>query len=450
MKSLDEISNPPQKSPIQKFAGLFRMAVHGNETTENEEWLASYKKLLDFKRQLEARKELPGAKVYQKRLYDIIINDNDDDPNSKPDFIDSFQKPMLPESVSAAFSLIEKYKKRTRKQKNLNFKFLSPRFGSLMPDKMQSASKVLSPSVLSFYEDNSTDNLIPVPKLLREAGFEEKDSEIMMDMLMDISGAKKTVDTALEIAKKLNVTGMNKEFYEITKKLDTAFKKLESSFNKHQKSEIDKHGYTFLESEQIKTLMKKHGVSDPQQVDFNIDEYSKQTERQRHINLWKRIEKIATAKKRRRSKRITWNYILEPMILSPYMFAPIFGITVLGPVVLSPNIFSPLILNPAIMAPYILSPGLFMPFIISPFILSPYIMSPILGGPFVLSPYCLSPNIFNPYLMSPLILSPYLLSPDILSPQALGGPILSPSAFSPAVLTESALMVSFLSPTFMS
>ncbi|VDD90864.1 unnamed protein product [Enterobius vermicularis] len=449
MKLLDKIPDPFQKSAIQKIAKLIRVSVHGENVEENaEKWLNSYQKLLEFRKKFEEKKALPGAKVYQKRLYDIVLEDHLDDKKK-------FSQHTAPDFITLALSLMNTLKLNNTDDEFSSIKFLSPRFASVMPDKVNAKSTILSPSVLSFYEDDNPNNIASLPKILDKAGMEKHDRDTVVEVMMDVSGAKNTVNMALELMKTINATEITQQTIEATSKLDDAFKNLEASFDAHQKSEINSNGFTFLEPDQLETIMQKYGVDQPEKVGFDIDSYRNQSKGERHSNLWKTLELIAYNNTHRRMKRddpgvLVALTVLRPIILSPYLFAPVFGLSILGPVILSPNLFSPLILNPSVLGPFILSPSMFTPFILSPFVFSPYILSPVFAGPFILTPYCLSPNIMNPYVFSPLILSPYVLSPDILSPQALGGPVLSPNAFSPAVLTNAALMTSVLSPSFMS
>ncbi|VDD96758.1 unnamed protein product [Enterobius vermicularis] len=437
----DNIDVGTHRKPTKReVSELIRTAIHGDKIKEVGNWATTYKKLLEFKKSIGATKKSDAAKVYQKRLYDIVFE------KDLPDRQDH-EKSSAPDYLLSPFSAVDNIKKKFKKT-TTSFKFLSPRFAPIMPDKIDTASRILSPSIFSFYEDNSPDNIASIPKIMNKFGMEEQDQEAVLDVVMDISGTKKTVDISLDMLKKANNLGINDKISEATSKLSKAFKDLETSFSNRQKSDIDNNGFAFLEPNQLNTLIKKHGIKNPIDVGFDMNDYANQSEKQRHVSLWKSIEYFAGNKNQTRQKRQI--SVLAPIILSPYMFAPIFGLTVLGPVVLSPNIFSPLILNPAALSPFIMSPAIFMPFILSPYVLTPYILTPLLAAPFVLSPYCLSPNILNPYLLSPLILSPYVLSPDILSPQALGGSILSPNAFSPAILTESAIMASVLSPSFMS
>ncbi|TKR71677.1 hypothetical protein L596_019236 [Steinernema carpocapsae] len=446
---LYSLLQPAQASPIKRVSNLITRITRGNDSDYAPgKWSKSYKLLQDLKKDMDKKKTHPGAKVYELRLYDIVLgNDEPSKPTKRPDN-------LLTRATDLADTLAKK-----KKGSHSNMRLLSPRFAPIMPDKMRGGNKPLSPSILSFYSDDSDGEIAPIPKILQATGMEDSDRDAVIEMMMEVSGARDTVDTALDILKKMNFLGMEGELFEVTNRLTSAFKGLQSTFDKKQNKELDRRGFTFMDKDQIHKLYNDHGIKHPNNVNFDIDEYSNQTHAQRENALWKRIELIAhnTTELKHRDKRTldqlpTWKTIsvLSPTVLAPYMFAPVFGLSVLGPTVLSPNIFSPLLLNPSVLGPFVLSPAVAMPFILSPYLLSPYVLTPIVMAPFILNPYILSPNVINPYILSPLILSPYVLCPDVLSPQTLGGAILSPSVASPAVFTESVLMASVLSPTFLS
>ncbi|KAJ1367065.1 hypothetical protein KIN20_027909 [Parelaphostrongylus tenuis] len=321
----------------------------------------------------------------------------------------------------------------------------SPRVGAIMPDKNDVRGS-LSPSILSFYKDDSEE------QLLDSLGMTEKDRDAVLGTVMEIAGARQVIDDAVKILSNADLFGMRGELKEVTEKMMKTFTKMEQTFTFKQKADMKRRGYTFLEKHQLRTLHNQKELAiHRKEWGFNISEYGNQSHSEREEALWLRIGEIAANGTKSRTKRqITLLSVLKPTVLAPYMFSPIFGVTILGPVVLSPSLFSPLLLNPAVLSPYVVSPAVGMPFILSPYLLSPYVLSPLVMAPFILTPYVLSPNVINPYVLSPLVLSPYVLCPDLLSPMVLGGPVLSPGVLSPSVFSKSFLMVSVLSPTVLS
>ncbi|WKX97406.1 hypothetical protein Q1695_013229 [Nippostrongylus brasiliensis] len=329
-----------------------------------------------------------------------------------------------------------------------NARVLSPRLLPLVPDRLSTSQRFLSPTLLPFYRDDSEQQILPIPKLLEASGLNEKDRERVLEMVMEVSGARSTVDNAMKILRHLNSFGMGKAILSVSKKIDETFERLHSSLKNYQKDDLGRRGYTFMDEKQMRRLLDDQGL-EAEEMKEQVREYGRMSREEREEALWEAVAKIS-GRKKRRHRRFTLINVLKPLTLSPYQFAPVTGLGVLGPVVLSPNIFAPLILNPAILSPWVLSPSVPLPFIVSPYVLSPYVLSPLAMAPFILTPYVLSPNVINPYVLSPLILSPLVLCPDVISPMTLGGAILSPSVLSPSVLSKSYVMASVLSPSLLS
>ncbi|GMT23237.1 hypothetical protein PFISCL1PPCAC_14534, partial [Pristionchus fissidentatus] len=441
-----------QASPIQQvskgISKIFR-SITGEE--KEVKWTDTYNTILKMKKQMDSQHKSPGARVYDLPMEQLVFEKNQNSSSS------SISRPIhMPQLVQEAFNLADSFRSHSSKTKSdPNYKMLSPRFAPVLPDKYEGRG-VLSPSILSFYkrgQDDAEDQIVPLPSLLEATGMGKKDRESLLEMIMEVSGARQTVDEAFKTLQNMNVFGVEGPFLEATKKIQEAFKDIEKSFNRRQKYQMEKRQFTFLDKNQLMEVYEKQGMRKESREEFDMDEYSGMSHRQREIALWKKIEEFAanetTHDSPHRTKRQAPN-VLNPTVLSPYMFSPVYGLTILGPVVLSPSLFSPLILNPSVLSPYVLSPAVGMPFILSPYLLSPYVISPLVMAPFILTPYVLSPNVINPYVLSPLILSPLVLCPDVLSPMALGGAILSPAVASPALFSKSTLMASVLSPSVLS
>ncbi|KAK6043014.1 hypothetical protein COOONC_19481 [Cooperia oncophora] len=340
----------------------------------------------------------------------------------------------MPPIVQDAYNLIHAFEGKSKEiGDSSNIKFLSPRFAPIMPDKTEIKGS-LSPSVLPFYKDDTEEQLLPIPKLLEATGMSEDDREDVLEMIMETTGAREVIDDAMKTLSSTELFGMQGELKEVTERMSKIFENLQKTFDRRQRKDIKRRGFTFLESNQLEQLhankadLAKHAG----EIDFDIEEYNNQTRSEREQALWLRIAEIAANGTKTRSKRqITWLSVLKPTVLSPYMFAPVFGLTVLGPVVSlscrsschpSRLLFSPHTTHSClcVVALGVLSPPLAMPFILSPYLLSPYVLSPLVMAPFILNPYVLSPNVINPYVLSPLILSPLVLCPDLVSPMVLG------------------------------
>ncbi|KAK6017648.1 hypothetical protein OSTOST_16827, partial [Ostertagia ostertagi] len=71
---------------------------------------------------------------------------------------------LVPSIVQDAYSLIHSFEGKSKEiGDSSNIKFLSPRFAPVMPDKA-GIRGALSPSVLSFYKDDTEEQLLPIPK----------------------------------------------------------------------------------------------------------------------------------------------------------------------------------------------------------------------------------------------------------------------------------------------
>uniref|UniRef100_A0A914HXX1 Uncharacterized protein n=1 Tax=Globodera rostochiensis TaxID=31243 RepID=A0A914HXX1_GLORO len=466
----ENLSGKNDRSAIIRVSNLISKLTNGgnNGSVGGVRWTKMFDSLVQLKKANDKRRQSPGAAVYEKRMYDLVLDKKE--PSLGP------KAKLSPEGLlRQGISLLQKLHNETvHREESTNYKFMSPRFAPLMPDQSKAGKSVLSPTVFALYEtdksygSNGTKGqqakgleIASIPEVLKAAGLKQQDREALLQTLMEVSG---TIGHAND-------------------RILTAYTKMEKSFEREQETELEKDGWTFIKRKQFDQLCKDQYAEFPDDLKAKLDDFDELDKARREESVWKRIERIArnipdeiadkldkrrrqkfirlhlSDKNRRRMKRqspnetgpkIYWLSVLKPIVLEPYMFTPIYGLSVLGPLILSPNIFSPLILAPSVLGPWILSPAAPVPFILSPYVFGPFILSPMAMAPFILTPYVLSPNVLNPFAMSPLILSPTVLSPDILSPQILGGGILSPTVGSPAVLTESALMASVLSPSVLS
>uniref|UniRef100_A0A0K0DEU4 SPX domain-containing protein n=1 Tax=Angiostrongylus cantonensis TaxID=6313 RepID=A0A0K0DEU4_ANGCA len=385
---------PSTASPVHRVSDLFlSLFTNVSPSAMPTRWSTTYRKMLELHQKLEENKKMPGAQIYNRRIYDIVM-DTKQDENSYEAVIPGFLKSVV--DVVKSFN------------KAGNSRILSPRLVPLLPDKA-SSNGFLSPALFPLYKDETEPQILPIPKV----GF-----------LFNVSSLNFVLCLCFLC---LVVFLYNARLANLSFQISDSFERLRSSFSKDQSDDLKQRGFTFMRVSQMKKLLKEQGYAIIFDIMHLLLNFSRRSKRQ--------IQPVT---------------VLSPLVLSPYQFAPVFGFTILGPVVLSPNIFSPLILNPSLLGPWVLSPAFPLPFILSPYLLSPYVLSPLVMAPFVLSPYVLSPNVINPYVLSPVILSPTVLCPDVLSPMVLGGPILSPSVLSPGVLSKSFVMASVLSPTLLS
>ncbi|WKY08157.1 hypothetical protein Q1695_007558 [Nippostrongylus brasiliensis] len=439
LPSLPEVTT---KSPVHRVSNLFA-SLFGKIPTKDlsRKWSTTYRKMAKVAKILEKNEKLPGARVYEARVYDLAVGHGV--RKSRENQI------AVPAALKSVFDIVTSFKGSG------SSRVLSPRIAPLVPDRSRS-QRVLSPSLFPFYNDEAEEQIMPIPKVLESAGLNENDREKVLAMVMEVSGARETVDNAMKVLHHMSSFGLGDKLFSVSEDryflkyrslfhIGNIFEELRSSFSKMQRIEMKRRGYTFMDQQQMRRLHEQQGLKQPE-LKAVVDNYSNLSRGSRDDMLWDAVMSMAGVQGR--SKRQI--SVLAPVVLSPFQFAPVYGLSVLGPVVLSPNIFAPLILNPAVLSAWVLSPALPLPFIISPYLLSPYVLSPLGFAPFILTPYVLSPNVINPYFLSPVILSPVVLSPDVISPMVLGGQILSPSVLSPSVLSKSYLMANVLSPSFLS
>nr|CDJ97665.1 Protein of unknown function DUF644 domain containing protein [Haemonchus contortus] len=122
----------------------------------------------------------------------------------------------------------------------------------------------------------------------------ESDREDVLEMVMETTGARQLVDDAMKTLSSTELFGMQGELKEVTERMTSIFKELEQSFDRLQKKDIKRRGFTFLNPNQLEEL---HGNTDivkhAGEIDFDVKEYSKQTRADRERALWSRIAAIA-------------------------------------------------------------------------------------------------------------------------------------------------------------
>ncbi|GMS84510.1 hypothetical protein PENTCL1PPCAC_6685 [Pristionchus entomophagus] len=255
-------------------------------------WSKTYKEILKMKKEMDDQFKSPGARVYDLPM-DVLVFDK---VHYKKKTLPS-RSLNMPGIVNNAFSLADSIRSHTSQTRNdPNFKMLSPRFAPVLPDKHESRG-LLSPSILAFYKvspDDAEDQLLSLPSLFEASGMKKKDRESLLEMIMEVSGARKTVDEAFQTLRKMNLFGVEGPFLEVTKKLQVTFKDLERSFTRRQKSQMKKRQFAFLEKDQLKTLYSKTGMREEDRGDFDVEEYHSLNHKQREESLWKRIEVFAS------------------------------------------------------------------------------------------------------------------------------------------------------------
>ncbi|KAE9552786.1 hypothetical protein FO519_004003 [Halicephalobus sp. NKZ332] len=404
-----------------------------NETLKSRTWEKTYERLARVRKASDDQKRVPGAKVYEHRMYDIVLDR--EQPTLSPS--ERRSPAGIVHQAMNLLSNITTHNSIKDAHQVPGSRVLSPRFMPLTPaDDGKQVQRTLSPDILSLYKDSNENGTLTfnkvgnVPNILKTLGLTEKDRNKIMQMVMDITGSSASIDEALKIYEYLGMfdKDVSGPILDATERIMASFSKLEDNLHLPQKFKYEKKGFSFIKKAQLQKLMRDQGVKDDEIDLADFDIYDKMTDEQMEESLWMTIENIAnniTIQRPSQSGNSTRSkrelvIVLQPTILAPLLFTVQTGLSILVPLILAPYIFGPFILGPLILTP------------------------------FVLTPYILSPNILNPYVITSLILSPVALSPDILSPMVISASVLSPTVLSPAVLTPTYLTGSVLSPTFLS
>uniref|UniRef100_A0A914W4E0 Uncharacterized protein n=1 Tax=Plectus sambesii TaxID=2011161 RepID=A0A914W4E0_9BILA len=390
--------------------------------------------------------------------------------NELPD--PSQQSPTI-SKLRTLHSLVKQKVKQERPSRRVEL--LSPRLAPLLPRTTAQSRRIYSPSLLSFYRDSAVDNVVSLPDVLDDAGMTSNDQEALLEMVLEVSGARRTIDEIFQAVNNEQSTGMSSQISNATRWIEQVWAQVRKSFSWRQHRDLLDNGFAFLRRDQLERLFGENGLYESASLGIDLDEYEKWTWKDKEDFLKKAVRHLTAeprSKRRRRAelahpKRMEGNATsneegkedtkgekqegedddeeeeeeeedessattLEPFAFSASVLSP----SLLGPVTLSPNLFTPAILSPALLGPTTLSPAIGNPTILSPYVLGPTTLSPGILAPGILSPYVLSPNIVNFFVLSPAILSPAVLSPDILSPTLLSPTILSPLVLSPAILSD--------------
>uniref|UniRef100_A0A1I7RW18 DNA-directed RNA polymerase n=1 Tax=Bursaphelenchus xylophilus TaxID=6326 RepID=A0A1I7RW18_BURXY len=295
-----------ERSPVSRVADLISMIAMGNVTvdeaakTKAVEWKQTYDRLLNLKKVFEKKEEEPGARIYSMRMYDIVLDRKT--PTMSPK--ESRTPQGLIQMAMTLFNQLGGDKNREMRE-SMNTNVLSPRFAPVMRDKARSTNMNLSPTILSFYEDEENkNNIASIPKLLKSAGVEGKDREVMLGALMKASGATDVVNDAINFLDGINFFGkfltcfrkcMKDEVFEVTERVAGVYEELEASFHQRQHDSLEKEGFTFMDDKQLEQLYNSEKLSLPDKAK-SLNNLKNTTIAQKMEALWLTIEQIASGK----------------------------------------------------------------------------------------------------------------------------------------------------------
>uniref|UniRef100_A0AC35UCH6 Solute carrier family 12 member 1 n=1 Tax=Rhabditophanes sp. KR3021 TaxID=114890 RepID=A0AC35UCH6_9BILA len=245
---------------------------------------------------------------------------------------------------------------------NISFtKVLSPKFFSIY-EKMDSerTDNILSPNLFPLYESEreNKQDVLPVPTILKKLGFEPKNRDNLLELLMEVSGVSENVNMLMGKLEGTNESELEPEIDGFTNSFNEVFKTLRNTFSRRQRRELDQKKYTFMSRKQLEFMFGENGIYNMDTLPFDLDDYEKWTEVQKKMALINVLKKMAEVESSRR--------IRKSVILSPFSFSPTLrSHTLLAPIILSPSMFSPGLVGLITMSPPIMSPQLANPLIIS-------------------------------------------------------------------------------------
>ncbi|CAI2350610.1 unnamed protein product [Caenorhabditis sp. 36 PRJEB53466] len=446
-----------QKSPVTALTNMIREFA---QIKAPKNMTSSYSNLKNLQDAVFGARE---KNRFKNRMLDMVIGKNHPLRQMKS-FTDRVRditpEGMIDENVYGLVDAVQKHNKDT------NANFLSPRFLPIMPEKLNTKKRLLSPDMFPLYRDESDNSILPIPTMLEKAGLGDQDRDNVLELVMDITGVNNAVDDALDLVKGLRKQGLDKDLVDITSLIDQVYSTISGTLTAPQNLDMANKKFSFMNKAQMETLYGEKGIYNTSVTDlpFDMNEINDMSSDEKEESIRMTIRELAKGRgvqgaKGKRSKRQTISLLggayrvvfLSPTVFSPMAFSPTINtLSVLGPLVISPQLFCPSVLSPLLMSLPVISPQVGNPLIFSPYVVGPNVLSAAVFNAYVFSPYVLSPNVINPYVLSPLILSPFVLCPDVLSPTILSGVVLSPSVLSPSIFTDSALAVNVLSPTFLS
>ncbi|VDP52207.1 unnamed protein product, partial [Soboliphyme baturini] len=339
-------------------------------------------------------------------------------------------------------------------------------------------SSILSPNVLSLYNDRSSNEILPLSKLLGTEPSSEQAA--WLRLILEMSGTTDKLMTLGEdqltsfkdnstmhlllqlkaVAKPLSDVFTNGTSSKAV--LKRVFRRLDRLYDSRQRKKLKEHGYAFLNRRQIELLYGPSNVLNITERPKFYNTFLLANEEEKEKLLMNEARLILGDSLTRKRRAVLTPAVLAPTILNPAAASvpDILGPLVLSPFILSPSIFGPLVLSPLVLSPIILSPhvlgGLYItplvlsPVILSPLVLFPLIISPLTVCPIILSPYVLTPLVLSPLTVSPAILNPLVLSPLILTPVYKGGLIVSPRVLTPAIRSPLNRVIIVSSPAVLS
>ncbi|RCN41516.1 hypothetical protein ANCCAN_12554, partial [Ancylostoma caninum] len=306
---------------------------------------------------------------------------------------------------------------------------MSPRLFSLLPDTSESSrNQFLSPTLLSFQKDG----YLSLPELFDIVNTNEKQQNMLLDIIMDVSGAGAQLEEMIAKIKPEieDVRYIKLPLVQELSRKHEKWMRARSQFTAEQETDYEQVGYAFMNEDQLKLIYNRqeqllHGI--------NVTEIATMTKEQKMKRIENDIRALAamdrpgwpawgtnSTRHRRAAEGNTLEHIVEREAtesqfeleenpedringilfetLHPFAFTTEVGIgAALEVVTLSPNAFLEELLFPRALVLETLSPRAFLAAILSPNALIARV---------------LSPTAFRFELLSPRALHTWIVSPE--------------------------------------
>ncbi|KAI6193471.1 MLt-TeN (Mlt-10) related [Aphelenchoides besseyi] len=349
---------------------------------------------------------------------------------------------------------------------------LSPKLLNLLPQEPDDpdSKRWLSPNMLSF----SDEGMLPLPRLLQLSTSSHCETMAWLDLLMDLTGAKRMFDHIDSMFGPFMKEMEHKMYPRVqeVQKHDAKFDRLQSLTDLNQKQELGLFGYAKMNEEQMRIAYGQNGIietppdfppnSDADRIfEEDIRTLAKMTESD--LIRLQQTYKNNYIKREQKFNFGTTMFLDRHRRQAPDPLEAILPMThqkqLFGYRVLNGFAFTTRIRNSNVLGPYILSPYAFYLQIVSPSILHADVLSPrafiaSIFSPVVLTARILAPSAFRLMLMSPLVLTFWVMVPEaflakIMAPKLLDARVLSPESFSFILLSPAAGVARIGSPNAM-
>uniref|UniRef100_A0A915MJR5 Uncharacterized protein n=1 Tax=Meloidogyne javanica TaxID=6303 RepID=A0A915MJR5_MELJA len=291
--NVDPLSNGKENNLAAKISSLLVKSLGPKSKNADIKWAKTYKTLQRLSEQIERGKNFPGSNLYEKRMYDIVLDRKN--PSLSP-----MERRSPLGLLQQGMKLIDllpgnKNNKKNGNETN-NIRLFSPRFMPLAPDKGGPANpkSLLSPTLFAMYDEKDNHSFA---NMMRKAGVPEKYRQSIIGTLMELTGTTDHLEKAFNLLKKVDFfdEGVGHPIMKATDKLLNNFFNLEDSLDKRQRLEFKERGFTFGKKSQLLKIYRDEGQQKllPDSELDRFDRYEKMSESEKELALWETIRELA-------------------------------------------------------------------------------------------------------------------------------------------------------------